>query len=96
MKEISLKRKIRKSSPEEASLMSKEVYPSFSIYEDAPDELLKLALGSEVTARVKLTSKDIHEGKNGRKSVGFDVISVEIKDSPKKKEVNQNSQTWME
>jgi hypothetical protein len=87
MKEISLKRPAEKvgkgSTPE---LAPKDSYPSFSVYDKAPDELMKCPMGCEMTAKVKLTSKDVHEGPNGRKSVGFDILSITVNDKNEKVE----------
>lgn len=95
MKEISCK-KVHKSMEASIPEMPKESYPSFSIYEDAPEDLLKVKIGTELTAKIKLTSKDVHEGKEGRKSVGFDVISILAPEEKPKQAQNQGSQSWME
>jgi hypothetical protein len=80
MKEISLKCKVEKSTSEVVGTSPKESYPSFSVYENAPDELLKLSIGEEVIAKVRLSSKEIREGSPERRSVGFDVMCVMLKD----------------
>ncbi len=74
---ISLKRKIKNSKPEIAQ-SPKESYPSFSIYEEAPAEVMGLAIGQDLTAKIRLASKEKHEGKDTRRSCGFDVINVDI------------------
>jgi hypothetical protein len=85
MKEISLKKSAEKMHKGEmATSMPKESYPSFQVYENAPEELMSCAMGCEMTAKIKLTSKDKHEGPGARKSVGFDVMSVMIDDTNSK------------
>lgn len=85
MKEISLKRPAEKTSKVGAMPeMSKESYPSFSIYDKAPEELMKCNMGCEMMAKIKLTSKDMHEGPGARQSVGFDVMSVMMDDKNEK------------
>ena len=96
MKEISLKRPAEKASKEISAPSPRDNYPSFSIYDKAPAELMKLELGQEMTAKVKLTSKDKHEGPNARMSVGFDVISVTMEDKPAKKVQKSNATEYME
>lgn len=97
MKEISLKRPVEKNTKTEMAMpMPRDSYPSFSIYDKAPEELMKCDLGCEMTAKIKLTSKDMHEGPNARKSVGFDVISVMIGDKPAKKVQKSNATEYME
>jgi hypothetical protein len=71
-------------------------YPSFSIYDKAPEELMKCEMGCEMTAKIRLTSKDMHEGPNARKSVGFDVISVTMNEKPAKKVQKSNATEYME
>ncbi len=51
------------------------------MYDNAPLELLKIPLGTELTAKVKITSKDIHEGERGRQGAGFDCISITAPDT---------------
>lgn len=81
MKEISLKRPAEKTSKGEMAIPApRDNYPSFSIYEKAPEELMKCEMGCEMVAKIKLTSKDVHEGPNARQSVGFDVMSVMVDD----------------
>jgi hypothetical protein len=85
MKEISLKTKAETLESQIAGAEpSKILYPSFSVYDKAPEELLNCDIGEELSAKVKLTSKDIHEGKHGRKSVGFDVLSIIVKEKTDK------------
>ena len=96
MKEISLKRPVEKNTKEMAISAPKDNYPSFSVYEKAPEELMKCDMGCELTAKIKLTSKDNHEGQNSRKSVGFDVLSITINDKPNKKIQKSNAMEYME
>jgi len=86
MKEISLKKIVKETGKEVPAQTPKESYPSFSIYENAPGELMKLDIGKELTAKIRMSSKETHEGSNTRKSCGFDVISVFIDDSDEKVE----------
>ena len=37
---------------------------------------MKFAIGKELTAKIKVISKEVHEGKNNRESIGFDVLSI--------------------
>ncbi len=83
MKEISLKKPKRKVSDSPELSIERDVYPSFTIYSDTPKELMKIPLGKVVMAKIKLSSKETHEGSNTRESVGFDVLSVVIKDESK-------------
>ena len=85
MKEVSLNRPAEKMGKETAVSAPRESYPSFSIYDKAPEELLKCEIGYETTAKIKLTSKEIRVGPNARKSVGFDVLSVTIDEGKAKK-----------
>jgi hypothetical protein len=79
MGEVSLKRVRKEGTKLVAPMeMPKELYPSFNIYEDTPEALMKLNIGKEVTAKIKVTSKEVHEGSNRRQSIGFDVLSVII------------------
>lgn len=80
MKEISLKKPAEKK-PGMAIDTARESFPSFTIYDNAPEELLALPLEAEIMVRVKKTSEEKRSGKNGRKSVGFDVLSAIIKDA---------------
>ena len=96
MKEISLKKVMKNSKVEEIPELPKETYPSFSIYENAPEELMKCPMGCEFTAKIKLTSKEDKQGKNSRKSVGFDVISITVDDSKAKKLHKENATEYME
>lgn len=97
MKEISLKRPAEKNGKAEMAMPApRDNYPSFSIYDKAPEELMKCDLGCEMTAKIKLTSKDMHEGPNARKSVGFDVMSVTIDNKPAKKVQKSNATEYME
>jgi hypothetical protein len=96
MKEISLKRPAEKASKEVSAPSPRDNYPSFSIYDKAPEELMKCDMGCEMTAKIKLTSKDMHEGPNSRKSVGFDVISVMMNDKPAKKVQKSGATEYME
>lgn len=82
--EISLK-KVRKEgvglvAPEE---IPKEMYPSFNIYEDVPAGLMKLNIGDTLTAKIKVSSKEVHKGRNNRESIGFDALSVTVKEGEK-------------
>jgi hypothetical protein len=82
VKEMSLKVAAKKS--EEATMpVMKEHYPSFHV-ENAPDEMMKCDMGKEMMAKVKVASKDKHEGMNGRQSMGFDVISMMVDDTDEK------------
>ncbi len=83
MKEVSLKRPVKKTTGVEAMPM-RDTYPSFSVHDDAPDELMKCEIGKEMMAKVKLTSKDKHEGPQGRQGVGFDVMSMMVDDTDEK------------
>ena len=74
----------------------RDSYPSFSIYDKAPEELMKCEMGCEMTAKIKLTSKDKHEGPNARTSVGFDVMSVMLDEKPAKKVQKSNAMEYME
>jgi len=96
MKEISLKRPVEKTGKPEAIASPRDSYPSFSIYDKAPEELMKCEMGHEMTAKIRLTSKDMHEGPNSRKSVGFDVISVMMNDKPAKKVQKSGATEYME
>lgn len=81
MKEISLKRPAEKTSKGEMAMPApRDSYPSFMIHDKAPEELMKCDMGCELMAKIKLTSKDMHEGENARKSIGFDVMSVMMDD----------------
>ncbi len=83
MKKISLKIETKKNGDSPEVSMPKERYPSFSIYEGVPEDLMKLSLGKVVMAEIKLSSKETHEGSRTRNSIGFDVLSVVIKDESK-------------
>ncbi len=83
MKEISLKKPKRKVSDSPELSIERDRYPSFSIYSDTPKELMKLPMGKVVMAKIKLSSKETHEGSNTSESVGFDVLSVVINDNEK-------------
>ena len=84
MSEISLKKvRIEGDTLVAPSDLPKEMYPSFSIYEDVPEGLMKFDIGKEVMAKIKVTSKEIHEGRNKRQSIGFDVLSVIVEDIKK-------------
>ena len=97
MKEISLKKPAEKLGKSEMVISApRDSYPSFSIYDKAPEELMKCEMGCEMTAKIKLTSKDMHEGPNSRKSVGFDVISVMMDDKATKKVQKSNATEYME
>ncbi len=96
MKEISLKKPAEKPSKETLAPMPKESYPSFNIYDKAPEELMKLEMGTELTAKIKMSSKETHEGSNTRESVGFDVLSVMIDEKPLKKIQKANATEYME
>lgn len=92
MKEISLKKVIKKGEDELGpAKVAKDIYPSFNIYEDAPEELMKLPMGKEVMAKIKLSSKETHEGSNTRKSIGFDILSVQLKDEEKIKKAMKDT-----
>ncbi len=83
MKEISLKKPKRKVSDSPELSVERDRYPSFTIYDDTPKELMGIPLGKVVMAKIKLSSKETHEGSDTRESVGFDVLSVVIKDESK-------------
>ena len=83
MKEVSLKIKPRKLSDSPEIEVPKDRYPSFSIYSDVPKEVMKLAMGTEMVAKIKVSAKENHEGSNTSESIGFDVLSVVIKDESK-------------
>ena len=87
MKEISLKRPKEKSTGEIPMEASRESYPTFSVYDKAPKDLMDCDMGCEMMAKVKMTSKTKHEGTDTRDSVGFDVLSImlEGEDSPREK-----------
>ena len=89
MAEISLK-KVRKEgkglvAPEE---LPKEFYPTFDIREDVPLALMGLPIGMTLTAKVKIAEKENREGKNARKSMGFDILSITVGGEKKKEEEN--------
>lgn len=84
MTEISLKRK-NNSKNETAISAPSESYPSFTIYDDAPQALMDAPMGSVLIAKIKKVSEEKRTGTNARNSVGFDVISVSV--SNKKKSV---------
>ena len=97
MKEIDLGMKPEKLGTEVSpSKEPKESYPSFSIYDKAPAELMKCDLGCEMTAKIKVTSKTMHSGKGQRDSIGFDVMSVMMNDKPMKKMQKSNATEYME
>lgn len=96
MKEISLKKPADKTKNPEVASLPKEIYPSFSIWDKAPEELMKLEIGAELTAKIKLSSKENHEGTNTRKGVGFDVISVIMDEKPVKKLQKNNAMEHLE
>ena len=96
MKTISLKKPVEKSSKDMAVSLPKESYPSFTIYDKAPEELMKCPMGCKMMANIVLTSKDDHEGQNSRKSVGFDVISVMVEEKPTKKVQKSGATEYME
>lgn len=77
MPEISLKvvRKEGKDlvAPEE---VPKVLYPGFNVHENVPAELMRLKLGQEMTAKIKVVEIEKREGKNARQSIGFDVLAV--------------------
>jgi hypothetical protein len=86
MGEISLKRVRKEGNKLVAPMeMPKDMYPSFNIYEDTPTELMKLDIGKEVIAKIKVTSKEVHEGSSKRQSIGFDVLSVTTDEVKEKK-----------
>ncbi len=85
MKEISLKKPAEKNKGTMAiESPAKDSYPSFSIYDNAPEELMKIPVGKELIAKVIKNSEDIHKGDKTRNSCGFEVISVMINDSDEK------------
>jgi len=90
MKEISVKKPAEKLS-KEATIAGvpapKDSYPSFSIYDNAPDELMKISMGKEVMAKIRKSSEDTHKGDKSRNTCGFEVLSIMIKDEEKMKEV---------
>lgn len=84
MKEISLKRAPEKPGKPEAVALMMDSYPSFHIHDDAPAEIVKHDIGKVYDAKIKLTSKSVHEGDKKRMSVGFDVLSVMVDDGDAK------------
>jgi hypothetical protein len=58
----------------------KELYPSFTIYEDVPKDVFKFSIGEELVAKIKICTKEKREGNDARESMGFEVISVELPD----------------
>jgi hypothetical protein len=88
MKEISLKKPVEKMTKETMAMpVPKDSYPTFSCYDNAPDELMKIPMGKEVMAKIRKSSEDTHKGDKSRNSCGFEVISIMIKDDEKMKEV---------
>jgi hypothetical protein len=79
--EISLK-KVRREGKDlvAPAEIPHDMYPNFSIYEDVPKGLMNLDIGKEVTAKLKVTMKEMREGKNSRESIGFDCISITTSD----------------
>lgn len=73
-KRISLKRSNKPTAIESP----RESYPSFTIYDHAPQSLLDVPMDTVLIARIKKTSEEKRSGTDGRKSVGFDVLSVEM------------------
>lgn len=96
MKEISLKIKRESTEGQVAPEMPKESYPSFTIYDKAPETLTAFEIGTELTAKIKVTSKEIHEGDKTRKSIGFDVICIMVNDNKGKKIHKSNATEYME
>lgn len=87
MPEISLKRKVDKSQ-ETAIPVPSESYPSFTIYDNAPQALMDAPMGSVLIAKIKKVSEEKRTGTHARSSVGFDVISVSV--NAKKKSVAES------
>ena len=76
MREISLAQKPEKLPKEAVASVPKETYPSFSIYDKAPEELMKYDIGKEFTAKVTLNSKKVTEGDKKLNTIGFEVLSI--------------------
>ena len=91
MKEISLKKPAEKMSKESMAIPAlKDSYPSFNCYDNAPDDLMSIPMGKEVMAKVRKCSEDTHKGDKSRKSCGFEVISIMIKDEDMMKKVMED------
>ena len=87
MKEISLKKPGEKLTKENIGTPTlKDSYPSFSVYDYASDELMKIPMGKEVMAKIRKSSEDTHKGDKSRNSCGFEVLSIMIKDEEKMKQ----------
>lgn len=80
MKEISLKKPAEKKIGGELAQSPKDSYPSFNVYDYAPDDLMNIPMGKEVMAKIRKSSEDTHKGDTSRKSCGFEVISIVVKD----------------
>ena len=80
-KTISLKKPERTNKEQEGIEFEEDKYPSFTIYGDAPAELMDMEIDQEFTAKIRLNKKEKEERKNGddRHTVGFEVLSVEVK-----------------
>jgi hypothetical protein len=87
VKEISLKKVVKKQETGVSLDKPRDSYPTFSIYEEAPEDIMKIPMGAEVTARIRKCSEDIHKGDNSRNSCGFEVLTVMVKDEEKIKKV---------
>lgn len=95
VKTISLKKKAEKTSSPEVQSAPKDSYPSFSLYNDAPKEIANLPIGTVITAKIRLASKEHRMGDKDRYSAGFDVMSIDVPDKSKKVQ-SSNAQSWME
>jgi len=93
MKEISLKKPVEKLEKSSIAESPRESYPSFTIYDKAPEELMKFEMGQEFTAKIKMSSKETHEGSKTRQSIGFDVLSVMVDETAKKEVFKQGSKS---
>lgn len=92
MKEISLKKPAEKVNKENMAMPApKDSYPSFSIYDYASDDLMKISMGKEVMARIRKSSEDTHKGDKSRNSCGFEVLSVMVKDEEMMKKIMEDT-----
>ena len=81
MKEISVKKPAEKVTKESMAMPApKDSYPSFNLYDNAPNELMKLPMGKEVMARIRKSSEETRKGDKTHQSCGFEVLAILIKD----------------
>lgn len=94
MKEISVKRSADKLSKEAMAAGApapKDSYPSFNVYDNAPDDLMKIPMGKEVMAKIRKSSEDTHKGDKSRNSCGFEVLSIMVKDEDKIRKILEDT-----